>query len=317
MSLVRRKRYNEIPGLKEYILKDVRRTGKRLGAGAFGAVEELTVGGTVCAGKKLHSELVDSRNEGIQRTIERFVSECKLMWKIRHPRIVQFMGLCFFDESDYPVLVMEKLDMNLEGVLESRKNVPFPLILHILQDVTEGLIHLHGHVPPIVHRDLTARNVLVNKASLKAKIADLGNALCMTDHSKLTNYLTQAPGTLCYMPPEALVHAPKYDSTLDMFSFGHLALYAAIQEFPRQLELATYYNPSRRRVEARSEVERRLIYIKKLYAKLTKGHVVTKMIIQCLHNMPEERYDGRSILCPQVVSLHVWPPLLNCYGHSC
>ena len=289
MATARRKRYSEIPGLKEYILKDVRKTGTRLGSGAFGAVEELTVGGTLCAGKKLHAELVDARNEGIQRTIDRFVSECKLIWKIRHPRIVQFMGLCFFDDSDYPVLVMEKLDMNLEGVIESRENVPFPLILRILQDVTEGLIHLHENVPPIVHRDLTARNVLVNKASFRAKIADLGNALCMTDHAKLTNYLTQAPGTLCYMPPEALVHAPKYDSSLDMFSFGHLALYAVVQEYPKQLELATYYDQSKRRVEARSEVERRFKYIKKLYAKLTKDHVMTKIILQCLHNMPEER----------------------------
>lgn len=283
-------RYSDIPGLKGYILKDVQKTGKKLGFGAFGMVEELTYGGTICAGKKLHAELLDVRNEGIQRTIDRFISECKLMSKIRHPRIVLFMGLCFFDDSPYPMLVMEKVDVNLETILETRKNIPLPLTLRILQDVAEGLIHMHGQNPPIIHRDLTARNVLVNRASMRAKIADLGNALCMVDRNKLTNHLSQAPGTFPYMPPEALLNEPSYDSMLDMFSFGHLALFAVIQEFPKDILPPTYYDESLNELKARSEVERRDKYIKKLYAKLTNAHVVTKMILQCLHNMPQKRY---------------------------
>lgn len=284
-------RYRDIPELKEFILKDVRRSRKILGSGAFGVVEELMVGGTLCAGKKLHGELLDVHNDGVPRVIGRFISECTLMSKIRHPRIVQFMGLCFFDESDYPVLVMEKLDVNLENILEIRMNIPFPLILHVLQDIIEGLIHLHSQKPPIIHRDLTARNVLVNKTSLRAKIADLGNALCMADHVKLTSTLSQAPGTLPYMPPEALIYGPKYNSMLDMFSFGHLALFAVIQKFPKHLQSPTYYDPLTEELKARSEVERREEYIKMLFDKLTKDHVVTKVILQCLHNVPEKRYD--------------------------
>ena len=291
-SKVTRMRYSDIPELKEFILNDIRRTGTSLGRGAFGVVEELMMGGTLCAGKRLHPELINIHNEeeGIQRTIERFIAECRLMSKMHHPRIVQFMGLCFFDDSRYPMLVMEKLDVNLETILERRRNVPFPLILHILQDIAEGLIHLHSQRPPIIHRDLTARNVLVNQSSLRAKIGDLGNArLCMADHTKFTHTLTQAPGTLSYMPPEALVYKPAYDGRLDMFSFGHLALFAVTQEFPKDLEAPTYYD-EKGIFKGRNEVERREKYIKKLIAKLTKDHVVTKLILQCLHNIPENRY---------------------------
>ena len=293
MAKVTQMQYSDIPELKRFILNDVHRTATTLGRGAFGVVEELRMGGTLCAGKRLHPELLSIYNEqeGTQRTIKRFIEECSLMSKMLHPRIVQFLGLCFFDDSPYPMLVMEKLDVSLETVLETHKNIPFPLILHILQDITEGLIYLHSQRPPIIHRDLTARNVLIDQSSFRAKISDLGNSrLCLADHTKFTHTLTQAPGTLSYMPPEALAYRPTYDGRLDMFSFGHLALFAVIQEFPKDLEAPTYYNENGD-FKGRNEVERRGKYIKKLVAKLTKDHVVTKMIFQCLHNLPQNRYS--------------------------
>ena len=290
MEQVTQMDYRAVPDLNEFFLEDVHRTGKRLGAGAFGVVEELTVGGTLCAGKQLHAALLDAHDEGIDRMMSRLISECKLMSKVRHPNIVQFMGLCLFGESVHPVIVMEKVDVNMENVLETHSNLPLPLILRILKDITKGLIYMHGQKPPIIHRDLTARNVLINKASMNAKIADLGNAL-MVDPVKLTTTLSQAPGTLPYMPPEALLYRPNYDSMLDMFSFGHLALYAVIQTYPGDLLPPTYSDPLTEELRARSEVDRREKYIKMLLSKLTKDHVVTKIILQCLHNLPEKRYE--------------------------
>ena len=281
--------YQDVPELTEFFLKDVQKTGKRLGSGAFGIVEELTVGGTLYAGKTLHHTLVEAHNEGMDRVIKRFISECKLMSQVRHPNIVQFMGLCLFHDSVHPALVMEKLDLNLENLLGTYSDLPLPLKVRILKDIVKGLVYLHGKTPPIIHRDLTARNVLVNKASMNAKIADLGNAL-MVDPGKLSNTLSQAPGTLPYMPPEAILCKPHYNSMLDMFSFGHLGLFAVTQTYPGNLLPSTYTNPSTEKLEARSEVERREEYISTLIAKLTKDHVVTKIILQCLHNTPEKRY---------------------------
>ena len=283
--------YRDVPELKEFFLENVHKTGKRLGSGAFGVVEELTVGGTHYAGKTLHSTLLDTHNEGIDRVIKRFISECKLISQVRHPNIVQFMGLCLFHNSIHPSLVMEKLDLNLENVLGTYNDLPLPLTVRILKDITKGLIYLHGKTPPIIHCDLTARNVLVNKASMIAKIADLGNAL-MIDPAKLSNTLSRAPGTLPYMPPEAILCKPNYDSMLDMFSFGHLGLFTVTQINPGNLLPATYIDPSidPEKLQARSEVERREEYISILVVKLSKDHVVTKVIIQCLHNSPEKRY---------------------------
>lgn len=281
--------YRDVPELKEFFLEDVHKTGKRLGSGAFGVVEELTIDGTHYAGKTLHSTLLDAHNEGMNRVIKRFISECKLMSQVRHPNIVQFMGLCLFHDSIHPSLVIEKLDLNLENVLGTYSNLPFPLTVRVLKDISKGLVYLHGKSPPIIHRDLTARNVLVNKASMNAKIADLGNAL-MIDPAKLSNTLSQAPGTLPYMPPEAILCKPNYNSMLDMFSFGHLGLFTVTQTYPGNLLPSTYTDPSTEKLQARSEVERREEYISVLVAKLSKDHTVTKVIIQCLHNSPEKRY---------------------------
>ena len=280
--------YKDVPELHDYLLEDITRTNKLLGTGAFGTVEEVTLGGTICAGKKLHGTLLEAEGEGLQRIMERFISECKLMSKVRHPNIVQFIGLCFFDDSPHPMIVMERLDTNLDDLLEKQKSLPLPLVLHILHDVTKGLSYLHGFKPPVVHRDLTARNILLTSASMHAKIADLGNALII-DKKKLSRTLSQMPGTTAYMPPEALQNAPMYNTALDVFSFGHLVLFAVLEEFPDDLLPIPYNDPLTDELKARSEVERREEYIRMLFAKLTKNHLITRMILQCLNNNPEAR----------------------------
>lgn len=174
-----------------------------------------------------------------------------------------------------------------QQVVENR-DVAFSLKRSILLDISRGLFYLHGHSPPIIHRDLTARNILLTR-SMHAKIADLGNAR-MVEPQKLTKTMTKAPGTQVYMPPEATVDQPKYDAKLDMFSFGHLSLYAAIQEFPGNLLPSTYTDPNNPdNVKARSEVQRREPYMMKLYKEFGKEHPLVKLICQCMHNAPEYR----------------------------
>ena len=151
------------------------------------------------------------------------------MAKMRHPHVVQFLGLCFLEGSALPVLVMERLDSSLDELLEDAPGLPLTLKRSLLADVARGLLYLHTHNPPVVHRDLSARNVLLT-SSLVAKISDLGNARIVDLRpGQLARTLTRLPGTLSYMPPEALVEGSQYGSRLDIFSFGHLALFTLTQ----------------------------------------------------------------------------------------
>ena len=214
--------------LQPFVLSGVTQTGRKLGEGSYGCVEELSVNGFICAGKRMYDTLIDSENQGADQMIEKYYDECQLLSSLRHPNIVQFLGICFLEAqptssvtNQLPVLVMEMLQGSLDDLLENTPNIPLAKKCSILQDVARGLVYLHSRSPAIIHRDLTARNVLLNSAMV-AKIADMGNSRIINiDPGRLSRTMTRGvPGTAVYMPPEAFDLPPRYGPKLDMFSFG-------------------------------------------------------------------------------------------------
>ena len=185
--------------------------------------------GLVCAGKKIHEILLDVGNIGVRDIAAKYVQECQLMSALRHPNITQFLGVCFLPTCQLPVLVMERVDGGLDDLLESVLNIPLTLKCSMLEDIARGLLYLHKHDPQIIHRDLTAKNVLLT-SSLVAKITDLGNShIVNIQPGQLAQTLSRNPGTLVYMPPEALTAAARYGPSLDIFSLGHLGIFVGLQ----------------------------------------------------------------------------------------
>lgn len=287
----------DAPELQPYILNSVEHTGKFLGRGSFGAVEEMRFDHAPCAGKIIHEILVDSRFIGCARLVEKFEQECKLLKELRHPHIVQFLGLCFFDDSNIPVIVMELLSSSIDQWLKStKKELPLSLKSTILHDTANGLSYLHSHDPVIIHRDLTARNILLT-SSMRAKIADLGNAYIVPPQH-LIKTMTRVPGTIPYMPPEAFQPNTRYTIELDIFSYGHLALYVMVQDEPFENLLPPTYPDPRdpSKIIGRSEVERRSHYFDKLYEKFSHTHDLANMIRGCLNNDPTKRLSASEII---------------------
>jgi serine/threonine protein kinase len=124
---------------------------------------------------------------------------------------------------------MEQLETSLDDLLELMPNLPLSFKRSVLEDVASGLLYLHERPSPVIHRDLTAKNVLLT-SSLVAKITDMGNS-CIVDMrpGQMARTLTEFPGTFVYMPPEALDDRHRYGPALDIFSFGHLALFTITQ----------------------------------------------------------------------------------------
>ena len=289
--------------LQQFLLPKVRLTGRRLGAGAYGSVEEVVIPGALCAAKKIHEVFLDRSQipeEDIEKASRQFITECRLMSTMRHPHIVQFLGVFFLEGSRLPALVMERLFTSLHDLLEpdgapQRETKPyFPLGLKccILHDAASGLAFLHGLNPPVIHRDLSARNILVNSAMV-AKIADLGMARILPGLRVVT--MTKAPGAGIYMPPEALEakseeeeNSSQYDVAVDIFSFGVVAIFTVSQTFPCNI-LHPTFRDDRRRLVARTELERRETYMRKVYSQLSEKHPLIEMIEQCLENSPEDR----------------------------
>ena len=172
---------------------------------------------------------MEKGNQGVHNVVQKYLRECQLMSELRHPNITQFLGICFLPGNRLPLLVMERLETSLDDVTENMPNLPLCLKCSFLEDITCGLLYLHGRQPPVIHRDLTARNVLLT-SSLVAKITDMGNSRIIDmKPGQLVRTLSKLPGTFVYMPPEALEDKSQYGATLDIFSFGHLALFTITQ----------------------------------------------------------------------------------------
>ncbi|XP_064407476.1 mitogen-activated protein kinase kinase kinase kinase 4-like isoform X4 [Halichondria panicea] len=288
--------------LREFVLENVEHFGEErvLGTGSYGSVQEVMINGEVYAAKKIHEVLLETDERGgVANLAGNYRRECRLMARIRHPNITQFIGLCFVTGSRLPLLVMERLDSSLDDLLESTPNIPLSVTQYILVCVARGLLHLHRE--SVVHRDLTARNVLLT-ASLRAKITDFGNSRIVNlEPGRLARTLTRFPGTLVYMPPEALSDRGHnvYGPSLDVFSFGVLQLFALTQVFPGDLLAPTYSDPNNPdHLLARSEFERRGPYTALLERSLAGGreHPLFGLVRECLANTPERRPTTAELL---------------------
>ena len=267
--------------------KDVINTDELLGHGAYGSVSVVKVYGLRCACKKLHDVLaVESSADNQYSMVQRFVDECIQMSKMRHPNIVQFLGV-YFGKSSVPSLVMELLPISLGEFLDDYPNVPDHVKNSILHDVALGLLYMHQQNPPMIHRDLTVSNVLLTK-SLKAKITDLGVAKVLSStrssSSRRQQLMSINPGNAVCMPPEARVENPIYDSKLDNFSFGHMIVHVVIQRWPMPLPEFYYYDYSANEKEKfqRTEIQRREEFI----AQMRNGDPLRDLATRCLQDDP-------------------------------
>ncbi|XP_065907059.1 uncharacterized protein [Dysidea avara] len=268
-------------------LSQVKPTTTSLGRGSYGKVFEVEYDGKVCAGKEIHGWMVSdeftSKREQ-QKAKEDFLRECHLWSTLRHPNVVQFLGIYYpsDDESGLPVMLMEKMQESVTSLVEKHDDIPLLVKLSILQDVSLGLRYLHGRSPPIVHRDLSPNNILVTP-HLETKITDLGVAKAMMTGTSKT--MTQTPGTLVFMSPEALEEKPVYGPPLDVFSFGGVILHITTQQWPNPKGIKQVDPVTRKRIIL-SEVERRQQYLD----MMAGGDAELKPLVEfCLEDDPEMR----------------------------
>ena len=293
------------PQLRSFVLFDAQLTGINIGGGAYGTVDEVAFP-VAAAAKTIHPIL----QGGLSKAASEFVRECQLMSTLRHPNIVQFLGVTFFPDSRLPALVMERLLTSLHDLLDPdtphpRDAVPplafFSMTLKcsVLQDVAGGLAYLHGQSPPIIHRDLSARNVLLN-FGMVAKIADLGVAR-IAPLMRATATMTKGPGASVYIPPEATAPATsdkeksKYNTSIDIFSVGVITIFTVGETFPCDPLAPNYVEENSGLLVARTELQRRSEYMRLVNIKLRAcgqlrvDQPFIRLIQQCLQNLPAKR----------------------------
>ncbi len=271
-----------------------------INTGSYGRILKVMVNGALCAAKEIHYNIAVGPGNV---NVEQFTREIELMSGMRHPNVVQFLGvypsvrpnaLSPLQEVNVPWLIMEYLPFELHSTLEKQLQLPLSVKVAILLDISRGLSYLHNNrsSEEIIHRDLSARNVLLT-TSLSAKLADFGV-------SKRRDYnatMTKNTGNPWFMPPENKPGSVvRYNTKMDIFSFGVIMLFIIIEKFPDEILLDTYHN-DHGNLLARSEVERRQKYFD--IAEGTRDPnalTLVSLCKECLDNRPEHRPTAENVL---------------------
>ena len=195
-----------------------------LGTGGWGYVARGTFQGQTVAVKCLHRAILSPENEG------RLRREISIMLQVRHPNLLLLIGAVLTTKGEGPLIVTELLDTSLrsayeKGSLEETSKLP------VLRDVASALTYLHSHHTPILHRDVSSANVLLeairHDRQWKAKLSDFGSA----NLSHLAS--TPAEGAAVYAAPEvSREDRSRQTAKIDVYSFGVLVCEMYLCRFP-------------------------------------------------------------------------------------
>ena len=267
------------------VIENVLFTDAKLGSGSDATVFEVDWNGTVCAAKRLHEILLEDQSVGgVAKLISNFEAECLTWSKLRHPGVVQFLGVHMDRRSRLPVLVMEKMDTSLRTYLENHSKEEFPLQqkAFVIRQVTQALAYLHSQNPPLVHHDLSPNNVLLNVVSFATKISDFGMSRAINPSA--LSRKSSIKGTQAFMAPEALHDPPRYNEKLDVFSFGNVVISTLTHEWPNPGPPNQYQGDQ---LVALNELQRREHYVVKLTVQ--EKQLYLPIVRQCLENRPDKR----------------------------
>ena len=192
---------------------EVRSTGQFLGAGGWGTVVVGSFRGQDVAMKQLHSVISSSKyyKELLRR-------EISLMVKVRHPNLLLFIAAVLDSPSNTPIIITELMDTDLRQAYHNSQLSNNGVKLSILRDVAAALNYLHLQLNPIIHRDVSSANVLLQALpnnKWRGKLSDFGSAN-LVQHAS-----TPGPGAAMYTAPEVFKRVQQTPK-MDCYSFGKL-----------------------------------------------------------------------------------------------
>ncbi|KAK9185518.1 hypothetical protein WN943_025874 [Citrus x changshan-huyou] len=167
-----------------------------IGKGGQGSVYKAELAsGEIVAVKKFHSSL-----PGEMTFQQEFLNEVKALTETRHRNIVKFYGFCSHVRHSF--IVCEYFEMGSLAVILSNdaaaKNLGWTRRMNVIKGIVDALSYMHNDCfPPIVHRDISSKNVLLDFEN-EAHVSDFGIAKFLKPDS--SNW-TELAGTYGYVAP--------------------------------------------------------------------------------------------------------------------
>lgn len=161
-----------------------------------------------------------------EKAIEMFKREAKILQGLNHPYIARVLD--HFVENDRHYLMLEHVNgVDLRAFVKENGVQGERLIMRWALDMALILSYLHSKDPPIIHRDITPDNIVLDRLG-SIKLIDFGAA---------NELLGTATGTLvgkqCYIPPEQF--RGKATTQSDIYALGCTLFYLATGTDPEPL----------------------------------------------------------------------------------
>ncbi|XP_065627949.1 probable serine/threonine-protein kinase WNK9 isoform X4 [Quercus suber] len=124
-----------------------------------------------------------------------------------------------------PLMSMKGLKWHGIRYRLKHRRVNIRAVKHWCRQILKGLLYLHSHDPPVIHRDLKCDNIFINGNQGEVKIGDLGLAAILRKA-----HAARCVGTPEFMAPE--VYEEEYNELVDIYSFGMCILEMVTSEYP-------------------------------------------------------------------------------------
>ncbi|KAH7675405.1 Non-specific serine/threonine protein kinase protein [Dioscorea alata] len=158
--------------------------------------------------------------------LERLYCEIHLLKNLNHKNIIKFFT-SWVDISNRNINFVTEIFTSgtLRQYRQKHKRIGIRAVKHWCLQILKGLVYLHSHEPPIIHRDLKCDNIFINGNQGEVKIGDLGLAAILHKSNAV-----HCVGTPEFMAPE--VYEEEYNELVDIYSFGMCVLEMVTFEYP-------------------------------------------------------------------------------------
>ncbi|XP_038166799.1 serine/threonine-protein kinase TNNI3K [Arvicola amphibius] len=184
-----------------------------IGSGSFGKVYKGRCRNKIVAIKRYRANTYCSKSD-----VDMFCREVSILCQLDHPCVVQFVGACLDDPSQFAIVTQYISGGSLFSLLHEQKRIlDLQSKLIIAVDVAKGMEYLHSLTQPIIHRDLNSHNILLYEDG-HAVVADFGESRFLQSLDE--DNMTKQPGNLRWMAPEVFTQSTRYTIKADVFSYA-------------------------------------------------------------------------------------------------